>query len=227
MLSTHAEPYRVDPGPGSARDLPEQAVDVRSLWLAILAGRTRVFATACTPQWLYLELEDRPIGVPLPRECVAVIEQLMLGVASKVIAIERNCSPSTVTMRGTRALVQMGIRCSPGTVPAGLLCLANAARGQACGSIQAKLRPIQDNRQQFLLSIRRPDLQLIEELSPAERSIANMLLEARSHRQMAVLRASSTRTIANQIASLYRKLDVSGRIPLVIRLAQLAPKPMQ
>jgi DNA-binding NarL/FixJ family response regulator len=220
MLRILSEPYRVFSSSSLPLETQDQAIDARRTWLAILSGLTRVSASACTPEGLYLELEETPAGRPLPEKCAALIERLLLGDSSKRIAIERNCSPSTVTLRATGALTQMGISCAPGAVPAGLLWLANAARDRFSGSLQAKLRPVQGKRQHSLLVIRRPDVQLIEELSPAERAVADMLVEARNHRQMAKLRGSSERTVANQIASIYRKLAVSGRIPLFIRLAQ-------
>jgi DNA-binding CsgD family transcriptional regulator len=51
-------------------------------------------------------------------------------------------------------------------------------------------------------------------LSPAERAVVALALEGLSNDQIACRRGSSTRTVANQLASAYRKLGVSGRAEL-------------
>ena len=220
MLSAHSESHVVVQGAGSFRQERDQAIDARRLWLAVLAGRTRVFAGTCTRLEYQLGLEHTAVSAPLPDEWASLIERLLLGDAPKVLAFERNRSSSTVALRAMRALTWMGIRCSPRAVPAGLLLLANAACGQLPGPFEAKIIPIHGKPQLSLLSIRRPDVKLVAELSPAERAIVDLLVEARTHRQIAALRSTSARTIANQIANIYRKLGLTGRIPLVIRLAQ-------
>jgi DNA-binding CsgD family transcriptional regulator len=61
-------------------------------------------------------------------------------------------------------------------------------------------------------------------LTPAERHVALALLDGRSNAEIAALRGSSPRTIANQVASLYRKLGVGSRAELAARWAgALAP----
>lgn len=220
MLSTHSESRLVVHGATSLRQDREQAIDARRLWLAVLAGRTRVFAGICTRLEYRLGLEQSAVGAPLPAEWAPLIERLLLGDDPKVLAFEHQCSRSSFALRATRALMWMGIRCSPRAVPAGLLLLANAARGQLPGPFEATIVPIHGKPRLSLLSIRRPDVNLVAELSPAERAIVELLVEARTHRQMAALRSTSARTIANQIANIYRKLGLTGRIPLVIRLAQ-------
>jgi len=55
-------------------------------------------------------------------------------------------------------------------------------------------------------------------LAPAERAVVECVLAGLSQRQVANVRRSTPRTIANQLASAYRKLGVGSRVELV-RLA--------
>ncbi|HEY6462706.1 MAG TPA: helix-turn-helix transcriptional regulator [Polyangiaceae bacterium] len=52
-------------------------------------------------------------------------------------------------------------------------------------------------------------------LTPAESEVACHLLAGRSNAEIASLRGSSLRTVANQVASVFRKLDVRSRLELV------------
>lgn len=55
-------------------------------------------------------------------------------------------------------------------------------------------------------------------LTDAEREVVTLLLEGRSNHEIATMRGCSYRTIANQLASIYRKLGVTSRTELIARL---------
>jgi DNA-binding CsgD family transcriptional regulator len=54
-------------------------------------------------------------------------------------------------------------------------------------------------------------------LTEAERDVAESLLAGRSNAEIARLRGTSVRTVANQVASLLRKAGVSSRAEFVAR----------
>ncbi len=56
-------------------------------------------------------------------------------------------------------------------------------------------------------------------LSSAEQEVCALILEGRSNAEIAAVRRSAIRTVANQIASIFRKLGVSSRAELAARLA--------
>ncbi|MCB9618146.1 MAG: helix-turn-helix transcriptional regulator [Sandaracinus sp.] len=58
-------------------------------------------------------------------------------------------------------------------------------------------------------------------LSAAERDVVVGALEGRSNRELSLARGTSIRTIANQLASAFRKLGVKGRAELAARLASV------
>jgi DNA-binding CsgD family transcriptional regulator len=55
-------------------------------------------------------------------------------------------------------------------------------------------------------------------LTEAEREIVTLLLEGRSNQEIATLRGRSYRTVANQLAAIYRKLSVASRAELIASL---------
>ena len=54
-------------------------------------------------------------------------------------------------------------------------------------------------------------------LTQAEREVALLVLEGRSNAEIGRLRGRAPRTIANQIARVFRKLGVNSRSELVVR----------
>lgn len=55
------------------------------------------------------------------------------------------------------------------------------------------------------------------ELSPAERDVLRRLLRGESNGRIAAERRTAVRTVANQVAAIFRKLRVSSRGELVAR----------
>ena len=61
---------------------------------------------------------------------------------------------------------------------------------------------------------------LLDCLSSAERHVARLVLQGRSNAAIARERGTSPRTVANQLAALYRKLGVHSRAELAARIAE-------
>jgi DNA-binding CsgD family transcriptional regulator len=61
-------------------------------------------------------------------------------------------------------------------------------------------------------------------LSSAESDVARHILAGRSNSEIAALRRCSARTVANQVASLFRKLGVRSRLELVALAPLLGPR---
>jgi DNA-binding NarL/FixJ family response regulator len=54
-------------------------------------------------------------------------------------------------------------------------------------------------------------------LTPAETSVLSAILRGKANREIAIERRSSIHTVANQAASLYRKLHVTSRVELMLQ----------
>lgn len=57
---------------------------------------------------------------------------------------------------------------------------------------------------------------LAERLSPAERAIAEGLIDGASYADIAAARATTARTVANQARAVFRKLGVDSRFELAL-----------
>lgn len=55
-------------------------------------------------------------------------------------------------------------------------------------------------------------------LTPAERAVAEMLLDGASNAEIAAARGTSERTVTNQVASIFRKANASSRVELAARV---------
>lgn len=71
---------------------------------------------------------------------------------------------------------------------------------------------VADGREVAVLSFARDAPAL---LTTAEREVAFLILAGRTNADIAQVRGTSMRTVANQVASLFRKLEVSSRAELV------------
>lgn len=57
-------------------------------------------------------------------------------------------------------------------------------------------------------------------LTAAEREVTALLLEGASNAEIAATRRTSERTVANQVASILRKLGVAGRSEVPLALSE-------
>jgi DNA-binding NarL/FixJ family response regulator len=64
----------------------------------------------------------------------------------------------------------------------------------------------------------------LAKLTAAENSVASAVLSGRSNRDIALARRTSLRTVANQVAALYRKLGVGSRAELALLCSATGPR---
>jgi DNA-binding CsgD family transcriptional regulator len=69
-----------------------------------------------------------------------------------------------------------------------------------------------------VVSIPQPDPQRFGQLTPAEVEVVRLVLDGLTNSEIAERRGVSDRTVANQLASVYRKLNVNSRAELVAAL---------
>ena len=198
---------------------PSLVLDAEAIWRSLRAGREQIIASFCSETECHLELELTPGRSPMSEECSAALECCLRGESQKFIALESARAPSTVTLRLRRALAFLGLSCATGAVPTALINIAQVAWGKLPPLI-GQSQPVPAEPLRRLISVRRPDPRALRILSRAEAHVVDLLVEAKARNQLAQFRGTSPRTIANQLAQVYKKLHLTGRIPLLIRIIE-------
>lgn len=195
------------------------ALDARELWASLRSRKESIFASSCTETECQLELCRSSKPRPLDEQLSRVLELALRGHSQKFIGLELGRAPSTIALRLRRALESMGIRTGSAAMPTALVYIAQVAWGTV-PQLLGNIAPVPGKPAHRLISLRRPDPRALEVLSPAEVEVVALLVEGKVRKQIAELRGTSKRTLANQLADIYRKLHLTGRVPLLIRTLQ-------
>jgi DNA-binding NarL/FixJ family response regulator len=186
--------------------------ELGELWRRLRDGSWLVRDVFSTEQRHVLLAQVLPAPRPIEQRKVSVLERLLLGVTPKVVAFEDQRSLSTVTANAQTCLRDMGLE---GNEARSAVVLAMAAH--ACLRPESALPPGRlselggEDEAYLVISAARPDLMLPKALSLAEAAVLRSLLAGHSYAQISGARATSTRTVANQLTTAFRKLGVSGR----------------
>jgi DNA-binding CsgD family transcriptional regulator len=203
---------------------PAQSLDLSRLWLELCRGTWVFRDTFSTDNRCFALLE--PVSLLPPRPLNAcklhILERLLLGDAPKVVAIELEKAISSVATAALDCLQRMGLhsrRLSQATVL--LTMAACAALRPQHPATPGRLSRLRLNGEEYLVvSVLRPDLSFPVPLSRAEAAVVRELVAGRSHAQISDSRATSRRTVANQLATAFKKFGVSGRGAIMHQLIQ-------
>ena len=199
--------------------------DLPSVWPELISGRARIVDSGATQAHHYFQLAASPPkpefepskpSRPSARQAL-VLERILLGETAKVVAMDLGCAVSTIATHVGICLRAMGLAGGSHQIPALLVWALHARRGRAhCADVRIERLP--GKEQDVQVSSGRLELQLKDQLSASELAVVALLIEGQSYAEIARRRCKSVRTIANQLASAYRKLHVSGRMELLCSL---------
>jgi DNA-binding NarL/FixJ family response regulator len=215
-LPTHA-----NSGDGRSRVL------LAVVWQRFLEGAWTVVDAFSSQERCYLLVDTRAQDAgrcpPTARNArdLAVLQRALGGEMQKVVALELARSGAAISHAATSALRLLGLELSARRAPVLLILCACA---HACKSTRAAARisPLDgDSGARFLISAERPDRELPDVLSPAEREVVRGIVEGQTNTAIA-RGAKSVRTVANQVASVFRKLGVGSRAELLRQLSSSA-----
>jgi DNA-binding CsgD family transcriptional regulator len=202
---------------------PTTPFDLSELWRELGSGRCKVADSFHSETRCYLVLvpaaaEGSHRRRPNSRG-LYVLERLLLEGSQKGLALSLGVSTSTVAGVTKDCLFGMGLRCSPSKVPPLLVMAAHAEHGHV-SLAKARSSQLFGRDGWFrVISAMRPDRELGGLLSSAELAVARLLVDGKSHAEIARLRGSSLRTVANQLAAVFQRLGVSGRADLLRALS--------
>lgn len=192
------------------------------VWTDLVSGRFRVHACFFSELRSFLVLRPEPLTDRVDRRLsarkVRVLERILLGEGQKAVALSLSVAPSTVTLLTGECLRAMGLDCGTSRIPSPLVMAAYAAKGLTNYRHGTLSDVIFGDRQFRVIGLPRPDVTLPERLSRNEVSVVRSLVEGKCHAEIARAQDKSQRTVANQLASAFHKLEVSGRAELLSRL---------
>lgn len=148
-----------------------------------------------------------------------VVEQVLRGTCQSAIAIELDVAPSTVALRAKKGLARLGVRTRPLQAHP-LLMLAACVASGAAPTPYATEEP--GGEQKRVIAMPRPELCLSHTMPRAQLETVALLVEGRTYANIAQRRSTATRTTANQLATAFQTLRVSGRLQLIHRLFALS-----
>lgn len=208
-------------------------IELSALWEELVAGTCKIESWSHGPDNWSLVVSRSPAVVgptPIalrPRDQEILEHALLCGVR-KIVASEVGLSCSSIAVIMQSCFQFMGLSCLPSRIP-GLVVAAAHAHHRALTQLQPSLGV---ERQRMLtrqvIRVPRPDLALASWLAPAEHAVIALLIEGQTYAEIAQARHTSIRTVANQVASGFRRLGVSGRAELLCLLARWgldAPEP--
>ena len=189
------------------------------LWRELSLGLCQIVDTFFTEQRCYLTTRGRSgTATPLEGRRLEILEAVLAGTGQKRVAIDLALAPSTIALNARLGLCTLGVESRPSRVHP-LLMLAAIAGRQQNPRIMAALSFFSRGEDEFrVLAVSRPDALLHRALPPAELAVIRSLVEGASYEEIAQVRGTSTRTIANQITAVFRRMKVSGRSELMLRL---------
>jgi DNA-binding CsgD family transcriptional regulator len=213
----------------ASSDAPTQApradpIRLSALWTELVSGLCKIEQTLFSEQSCALVVTRSPCRAggpaPLPPRYVEVLERALIDGARKSVASDLGLCPSSIAEILKRGSQFMGLSCWPSRIPLVLTLSAHASRAPELSRAAAALVADNQQFQRQTVSVARPDDALAARLTPAEFAVTRLLIEGKSYAEMAAERRTSARTVANQLATAFSRLGVSGRAELVCLLAE-------
>lgn len=198
----------------------DQELNLMQFWRELARGSYAVADDFFSQERCYLVLKPMAEGTlqPVTGRRLEIVEAVLSGLPQKNVASDLHLAPSTIALNSRLALESRGVNCKPSRAHPLLMLAARVAVEGRRTFVRYSSLMSRDGGELRVLSATRPDRALEKHLPSAELAVIRRLIEGQSYARIAAERGTSTRTIANQITAVFRRLRVSGRNELVQRL---------
>lgn len=189
------------------------------LWSSLCLGELRICELIESDGQIIALLEKRLVEQAVrraPARRLEVLQRRLAGDSEKAIAFDLELSGSTVCSDLRRALEMISL--DP-RLPGLMMLLARIYHAALSpGRLDATFTRLAPSDARFVVTLPELELDHSRQLAPAEFEVCQLLLRGRSHNEIARLRGTRPRTVSNQIASIFQKFNVSGRMTLMTEL---------
>jgi len=195
----------------SLNERADQNANLAVLWHRLSEGQLFIRDSYCENGRCFAAFEIRESGARPSALKLRVLERLFQGEGQKAVAADMRVSVASVAGYSTAALAAIACRHRVSRAPILLVMAALAARGSDSGPVRHEGWRADGT---WLVSVEIPGATFRERLSSSEAEVVRLSIEGEPHATIAELRGTSIRTVANQLASAFNKLRVSGRSSL-------------
>jgi DNA-binding CsgD family transcriptional regulator len=194
------------------------------LWEELLTGRQHAVDWFIDEERCFLVVRDARPDERLPSFANArnraLLTRVLLGEPQKVVALDLRVSPSSVAAIAAQYAEAMGFRNGVRRLPVLLLMAVHVGtHGPAQASAQSAVF-VHDGVRHRVLVAARPNPARWPNLSEAESAVVALLFERYPNADIARLRQTSPRTVANQLGSVMHKLGARSRCEIISKLIQ-------
>lgn len=203
---------------------PEGTEPLGKLWAALVTGREHAVLSYHEDGRSIVVVrgarpEERLPALANARN-LALLTRVLLGEPQKIVAFDFNVSPSSVAAIAAQYAAAMGFGERVSRLPILLVMAADAAAHGGQGARSRAACFVHDGVEHRVVSVRLPDPARWQSLSAAEREVAALLLERHGNADIARLRHTSSRTVANQVGSVMHKLAARGRSEIIAKMVE-------
>jgi DNA-binding NarL/FixJ family response regulator len=217
-------------GGQAAQSTPQVAV---AIWQAVIAGRWSLVAHFDRDgHRCFVARKNDAAGPPasaLSERERQIVAYASLGHSNKLIAYELGLCSSTVAAQLTSAARKLGVSSRKtllhafavlgGGAPDGGSPGADKPPAVRCDDPAVRVTQFLHDEQEFAVIRIAIAPKLPPSLTAAEREVAKLVIEGLSNAAIAAQRSTSVRTVANQLRSIYAKLEVGSRRQLCSRFS--------
>jgi DNA-binding CsgD family transcriptional regulator len=207
-----------------------ERVKLAAAWEALIAGTAKIDGCAHDDQHWSMQVTHYPERIAAPLlpgapstlrlRDVEILEHALLCGARKRVAVQVGLSSSSIATIMQSCFHFMGLSCLPSRVPGVVVAAAFAWHHEGSNRVSLMRGGAERRPYRQTISVPRPELALAPWVAPAEHAVITLLVEGLTYAEIAQARQTSIRTVANQIASGFRRLNVSGRAELLCLLAR-------
>jgi DNA-binding CsgD family transcriptional regulator len=221
-------PVAVDPPSASYDPIWQSAVAadagaaecrLEDIWQDHARGRLRVWWESVDPDRVLMIARVSCSALGLARDEANLLARILSGEQQKCVASDLGLAPSTVSGRYLRALDKLELTRS--NVPLPLILAAQAWVGIAEMPSARSACFESDGQACVVVSVARAVTSRMVGLTPAEREIAQWIIEGCSRFYIAHRRRTSVHTVARQFNAINDALRATGRYALIRSAVQL------
>jgi DNA-binding NarL/FixJ family response regulator len=197
--------------------------DLSWVWQCLLDAQL-VFVGQGTGPWGRYALFRRAARSPTPGSLLdpqetTILLRVLGGEAQKAVAMDLGIACSTASKYHGKAIDKLHLTRAPVALPVVMAAQAWLARGSR-PPVSRLVTLVSSGIEYALVTVPKPSAAREERITPAERQVAELLVDGQSKGEIADRRATSTHTVACQLRAIFRKLRAGGRCELIKRAVE-------